>query len=124
MRVYSQILSKIIERFLLVGTKATNRYVDAIYYGDIDIGIWCTSKELLKFCINNKSMYIKTPHFSIFTYQNWCRNITFSKKSESHRQYIQIKWFTILSDINKIRNYNKSYTKFSSKPHLQKKNTL
>jgi len=106
---YSTILTKIIERFLLIGTKDSNKYVNAIYYGDIEIGIWCTSEELLTYCVNNKSMYMSTLHFSIFTYQNWCRNITFSKKSEPHRNYIQIKWFSILSDINKIRhqkNYN------------------
>lgn len=102
----SKILTKIIERFLLMGTNSSNKYVDIIYYGDIDIGLWCSSKELLNFCINHKSLYMNTPHFSIFTYQNWCRNITLSKKSESHRNYLQIKWFSILSDINKIRQIN------------------
>ena len=105
---YSTILKKIVERFLLVGAKETNKYVDVIYYGDIEIGTWCSSKELLEFCIYHKSMYINTPHFSVLTYQNWCRNITFSKKSESHRNYIQIKWFSILSDIRKIRQINDS----------------
>lgn len=102
----SKCLIKIIERFLLKGTNISNKYVDIIYYGDIDIGVWCTSKELLSFCIKHKSLYMKTPHFSVFTYQNWCRNTSMSKKSESHRQYLQIKWFSILSDINKIRKLN------------------
>ena len=102
----SKALTKIIERFLLLGTNKSNKYVDVIYYGDIAIGIWCSSKELLNFCINHKSMYMNTPHFSVFTYQNWCRNISFSKKSEPHRNYLQIKWFSILSDINKIRKIN------------------
>lgn len=103
---FSKVLPKIIERFLLKGTRNSNKYVDIIYYGDINIGVWCSNKEILKYCINHKSMYMNTPHFSVFTYQNWCRNITFSKKSESHRNYIQIKWFSILSDINKIRKQN------------------
>ena len=102
----SKILTKIIERFLLTGTNSSNKYVDAIYYGYINIGIWCSNKELLDFCKKHKSMYINTPHFSVFTYQNWCRNIYLSKKSESHRNYLQIKWFSILSDINKIRREN------------------
>lgn len=103
---YSKILTKLIERFLFIGANDTNEYVDIIYYGDIEIGTWCSSKELLNFCLCHKSMYINTPHFSIFTYQNWCRNISLSKKSESHRNYIQIKWFSILSDIRKIRQIN------------------
>lgn len=102
----SKILNKIIERFLLIGTNTSNKHVDFIYYGDIDIGIWCSSEELLNFCINHKSMHINTPHFSVFTYQNWCRNISFLNKSESHRNYLQIKWFSILTDINKIRKTN------------------
>lgn len=100
---YSTILIKIIERFLLTGTRQANKYVDIIYYGDIHIGIWCSSDELLNFCKKNKAMFLNSPHFSIFTFQNWCRNITLSRKSESHRNSIQIKWFSILSDINKIR---------------------
>lgn len=99
-------MSEIIKRFLLIGTKATNKCVDIIYYGNIKIGIWCTGDELLDFCIKRKSMYMNTVHFSIFTYQNWCRNITFKNKSEAHRNYLQIKWFSILSDLNKIRNIN------------------
>ena len=102
----SKTLTKAIERFMLTGTNSSNKYVDIIYYGDIDIGIWCTNKELLDFCRKHKSMYINAPHFSVFTYQNWCRNILLSKKSESHRNYLQIKWFSILSDINKIRKEN------------------
>ena len=102
----SKSLIKAIERFLLIGTNLSNKYVDIIYYGDLDIGVWCTSNELLNFCVKHKSLYMNTPHFSVFTYQNWCRNISMSKKSEPHRYYLQIKWFSILSDINKIRKAN------------------
>lgn len=102
----SKSLTTIIEHFLLIGSNTTNKYVDVIYYGDINIGVWCYNKELLNFCKKHKAMYINTPHFSVFTYQNWCRNITLSKKSESHRHYIQIKWFSILGDLNKIRSMN------------------
>ena len=84
----------------IIRTKDTNEYVDAIYYGDTEIEIRCTSKESLNYCTN-------TPNFSIFTYQSWYRNLTFSNKSEIHRNYIQIKWFSILSDMNKIRNWSK-----------------
>ncbi len=103
---YSICLSKIIDRLVFTGAKNSNKRVDAIYYGDLDISTWCSSEELLNYCMKHKSMYMNTPHFSVFTYQNWCRNINRLKKSESHRQYIQVKWFSILSDINKIRKMN------------------
>lgn len=102
----SNIMSEIIKRFLFTGKKVTNKYVDIIYYGNIKIGVWCTSEELLDFCVKHKSMYINTVHFSVFTYQNWCRNTTFKNQSEAHRHYLQIKWFSILSDLNKIRHIN------------------
>lgn len=102
----SSSLTRIIERFILIGSNSYNKYVDIIYYGDIDIGIWCSSQELLNYCKKHKGMYINTPHFSVFTYQNWCRNTTFKAKSESHRNYIQIKWFSLLGDINNIRKTN------------------
>lgn len=100
----SNTMVEIIDRFIFVGNDVSNNRVDAIYYGDLDIGIWCTRKELLNYCLKHKCMHINTPHFSSLVYQNWCRNVLFNKKSESHREYIQIKWFSILSDLTKIRN--------------------
>lgn len=100
---YSANLKNIIDRFLFKGTNENNILTDAIYYGNIDIGIWASRDEILNYFNNHKSMYMKTPHFSSLTYQNWCRNKNFSSKSESHRYYIQIKWFSILSDMKKIR---------------------
>ena len=71
--------------------------------GDVTYGVWCTKEELVKYFIKNKCYYINTPHFSSLIYQNWCRNINLNKKSELHRYYIQIKWFSILNDIIKTR---------------------
>jgi hypothetical protein len=39
-----------------------------------------------------------------FTTPNWCRNINRNANSELRRNYIQIKWFSIVSDLQKIRN--------------------
>lgn len=101
-------LEKLINRILFEGT--SNKIVaNVIYYGDIKYGVWAEKEELLKYFLKNKCFYINTPHFSSLTYQNWCRNIYFNRKSEEHRYYIQIKWFSILSDISKIRTQNDNY---------------
>ena len=76
------------------------------YYGNEKNGIWASKEETINYLINHKCLHIKTIHFSALTYQNWCRNINKNAKSESHRNYIQIKWFSIVSDLQKIRSNN------------------
>lgn len=94
-------LSKIIDRVLFSGLHS-NKSVDVLYYGNIEYGVWCSKESVIKYFTNHQCFYMDTPHFSSLTFQNWCRNLNKNEKMESHRYYIQIKWFTILSDINKI----------------------
>lgn len=101
---YDNLLSKIIDRFLFIGNSNNKYEVDYIYYGNEKYAIWASREEILNFLINNKCYYMKTIHFSSLTFQNWCRNINKNKKSEKNRNYIQIKWFSIVSDLQKIRN--------------------
>ena len=100
---YNNILTKIIDRFLFLGTKNNKYAVDAIYYGNEHYGIWASREEILNYLINNKCFYMKSIHFSSLTFQNLGRNINKNKKSEFHRKYIQIKWFSIVSDMQKIK---------------------
>lgn len=102
---YDNLLEKIINRFLFYGLKE-EKQVDCIYYGNENYGIWASRNEIIKFLVNNKNYHIRTIHFSSLTFQNWCRNINRNMKSESHRDYIQIKWFSIVSDLEKIRQNN------------------
>lgn len=102
---HDNLLKKIIERFLFSGLKEDKK-VDCIYYGNEQYGVYATKNEIMKWLVNNKCYHIRTIHFSSLTFQNWCRNVNYNKKSESHRDYIQIKWFSIVSDLEKIRNKN------------------
>lgn len=99
---YDNLLEKILNRFLFYGLREKNK-VDYIYYGNENYGIWASREEIVKYLINNKCYHIRTIHFSSLTLQNWCRNINMNKKSENHREYIQIKWFSLVSDLQKIR---------------------
>ena len=101
---YNNILKIIIDRFLFLGMNNSDDRVDYIYYGDSEYGIWASRKEIMYYLILNKCYHLKTIHFSALTYQNWCRNVNRNNKSEAHRDYIQIKWFSIVSDLQKIRN--------------------
>ena len=101
---YDNLLHKIIDRFLFSGTG--NSKVDYIYYGDENYGIYASKNEILDYMVNKKCYYLKTIHFSSLTYQNWCRNIDKKTKLEKRRYYIQIKWFSIVSDLQKIRRIN------------------
>ena len=102
---YDNFLSKMIERFLFDGIKGKTQ-ADIIYYGNSLYGVWASKEEILKYLLKNKSFYIKTIHFSKLTYQNYCRNINKNVKSEFRRKYIQIKWFSIVGDLQKIRDLN------------------
>lgn len=99
---HNNIIIKAVNRFLFDGVTGDNR-ADYIYYGDINNGIWCSKNEIINYFVKNKSMDLIAPHFSGLTIQNWCRNIVYNKRMESHREYIQIKWFNIVDDITKIR---------------------
>ncbi len=101
---FKDYLVPIIDRLLFVGTGFSKCTADAIYYGDTKCGVWCDKDELIHHFLNNKCYYIRTPHFSSLTCQSWGRNTNFYSKSESHRHSIQVKWFSILSDISKIRD--------------------
>jgi len=102
---HDNLLLDIINRFLFKGVKETNMIVDYIYYGNEYYGIWASREEIINFLLKNKCYYMKTIHFSSLTYQNWCRNINKKATSEKRRNYIQIKWFSIVSDLQKIRNH-------------------
>lgn len=104
---YNNLLIKIIDRFLFIGNKNNKYIVDALYYGNENYAIWANREEILDYLTNNKCYYIRTIHFSSLTYQNLCRNIDKRNKSEHRRNYLQIKWFSIVSDLQKIRElYN------------------
>lgn len=108
---YNNILEKILNRFLFDGTTNNKYKADIIYYGNINYGIWGTKSEIIKYLVYNKCHYMKSIHFSSLTYQNWCRNINKYKKLEKHRYCIQIKWFSVVSDLQKIRKENDAINK-------------
>lgn len=101
---HNNLLIALIDRFLFLGTNDKNKNVDFIYYGDVNYGIWASRMEIINYFIKNKCHHMRTIHFSSLTYQNWCRNINRNTNSELRRNYIQIKWFSIVSDLQKIRN--------------------
>ena len=102
---HNNIIVSFSRRVLFEGLERNN-CADYIYYGDVVNGLWASKEEIINYLISNKCMDIITPHFSCLTCQNWCRNIVYNKKMESHRYYIQVKWHSIKTDLKKIRDKN------------------
>ncbi len=92
---------KLIKRFLIQGVN-NSKSIDFIYYGDDKNGICKSSKNVLKYIIENES----NGAISIgkLTFQAWNRNINGGIASENKRGVIQLKWGTMKQDIMDIKD--------------------
>lgn len=95
------ILEKMLDRFIFVGNIGSS-FVDAIYHGSIDEGIWASRDEIKKY-IRSCFFSIKGVHFGPLTYQVWGRDEKRTAKHPERRYVIQIKWGSIVKDLEFIR---------------------
>lgn len=72
--------------------------IDFIIYGNINFGYIISIKEIMSFVNNYNFDYISSIHFGPFIYQNYSR-FSLNKK---RRVQMQLKWKSILSDIELI----------------------
>lgn len=91
-----KILEKCFERFLFVGSINTDK-VDYLFYGNYLFGFFIESGKIMRYLLKNLSMHLTGIHFGNLSFQPASRQIGNLK-----RKYIQIKWHSFLSDIQKI----------------------
>lgn len=93
-----------LDRFIFKGN-ISELTVDAVYHGDINSGTWATREEIINYFI--KKEYKSTSiHFAALNYQVWGRDENRKAKYPERRQVSQIKWSSIVNDLNYIRNKN------------------
>lgn len=92
-----KLLIKAIDRFLLEGKFYDS--VDVIIYGTIDDFLWITKNEIYNLILSKKDMYSTGVHFGPLFCQPWTRNLQFKESDEYKRNYIQIKWYSLMDDI-------------------------
>lgn len=92
------LLKKVIERFITKG-KNSNKYIDAIIYGEIDDFVWTTKENIEEIMLSKKDEYSSAVHFSMMTCQPKNRCLNYNSLYEKDRYCIQIKWYNIFDDI-------------------------
>ncbi len=99
-------LIKLITRILFKGKSDFFEEADAIYYGNINNGLWATKEEIIDYVLKNQ-FNINSIHFGPLTYQIWNRCLNFNPKTENRRNVMQVKWGSLEKDliaINKERD--------------------
>lgn len=96
-----QFVSKLIDRFVLVGNNSKTS-VDALIYGVVEDFLWATKEEIKTVILEQIEDYSTSVHFSCLTYQPMTRCLNRNPKYEAKRHYIQMKWYNIADDIFKI----------------------
>jgi hypothetical protein len=99
----NNILTELVKRFLLQGKDKNMPIIDFIYYGDLENGIWASSKELTTY-VQNKKHFNNGIFIGAFNYQTWNRNLSLNPDYEYKRETMQIKWPTLKEDLENIRN--------------------
>ena len=97
-----------LDRFVFDGVKKSYLSVDYIYYGDINYGVVCSKYDIKRFVLNRNYNHIRTLHFGPLTFQPFLRDIDFKSHNPQKREYMQIKWHYILSDLERIQSYKKN----------------
>lgn len=99
------ILKKATDRFLIVGK--FNDSVDIIVYGTINDFYWITKNEIYDLMLSKKDEYSTGVHFGPLFCQPWTRNLQFKKSDEYKRNYVQIKWYSLIDDIIKVMAFSR-----------------
>jgi len=98
-----KIRKKLIMRFLIKTDINYKVEVDAFIYGYVNDFLWATKDEVVDF-LCEKKLESSGVHVSSLFLQNWDKNIKRNDKYEYCRNYIQIKWYSLLGDLIFIMN--------------------
>ena len=101
----NEVKEAIIERVLFKGNVQNGAYVDAVYHGSIEDGLWASRKEILNLMSKN-IIHENTIHISNLNYQVWNRGLNFNPNTENRRHVMQIKWASLYNDLLNIRGKN------------------
>ena len=99
------IVEDLIDRFIFNGVERKKISVDYILHGNKNYGIMCSKEQIKKFIFRKTYNHIKTLHVGPLTLQPFLRDVNDISKNKYKREYIQIKWHYMLSDLEFINNY-------------------
>ena len=99
------ILCHIILRFLCCGTPYQRSYVTHIYWGTKDYGIMIHAKTLVDYFCNAYYYETTAIHFGPFIYTPAYRGLKDFDSTNVKRYYINIKWPSLVRDINEAKEW-------------------
>lgn len=113
---------KIAKRAMITGAYHDNQsYVDYIYHGTIEEGVWCSADQALNIICNPENIR-KPISVGLLTFQNQNRNTTLNKNKENARKSIQFKWSGMESVLRKRMPIRKRI-KYSTKQVVKGNNS-
>ena len=102
-----EIVEELIDRFIFNGIESKILSVDYILHGNQNYGVLCSKEKIKKFILNKNYNHVRTLHVGPLTIQPFLRDIHDVSKNKYKREYVQIKWHYMASDLEFIEKYVK-----------------
>lgn len=102
-----EIVDELIDRFIFNGIESKILSVDYILHGNQNYGVLCSKEKIKKFILNKNYNHVRTLHVGPLTIQPFLRDIHDVSKNKYKREYVQIKWHYMASDLEFIEKYVK-----------------
>lgn len=91
-----------IHRCLFQGTVETNIAADYIYFGDINYGVVCNEKQIMKHVDRRTWEYMDNPHIGPIQFRPHARYINTTIKKEQSRWKVDFWWANLSADLEYI----------------------
>ncbi len=99
------IVENFLDRVIFKGNENKKIEVDYIFHGNINYGILCSKEKIMKFLLRKKYNHIRTLHIGPLTLQPFLRDVNRISNNPYKREYLQVKWHYMLSDLEFIQMY-------------------
>lgn len=100
----SEIIQKVVNRFIIQGTQWHTNKIDLLIYGTPEDFFFITPKEIHTYIMSKKNIESSAIHFSCLTLQPLSRVLNYNEKLEYMRHWIQIKWYNLEDNIIELMN--------------------
>lgn len=89
-------------RTVFNGSEGRSSYADYIYHGNENYGILVSKTRLINYVLNKSYDYYRNIHIGPLVLQPYLRDIKRKSKNQFKKHIIQVKWYYLLSDLEKL----------------------
>ena len=98
------IITKVINRFIIQGTQWHSRQINLLIYGTPEDFFFITPQEIYSYILSKIDSQSSAIHFSCLTLQPMSRVLDYNEKMEYMRHWIQVKWYNLEDNIIELMN--------------------